>query len=180
MAFSGIFTVHFLVLATILGPTLAVPGAVQLLSNDDDATAVIPTNDTILSTNVHNYFCKDYIFENQVSPASPIVPDCKGINRIIDKDGTWKFAADAQHQLVQLVSCAFGVEVMGPRSLDVVKIGNGDIIDIITQSIEQYQWQYGGNGKWYVGTRGTAKCTRVTDVMVKGEWADVEWGIYHN
>lgn len=116
--------------------------------------------------------CGDSTFVDQTTAASPYVDDCLRLaGNIAGTDGSWhpeNFIGE-QHQLLQEESCAFGIE-----SLDVANgnvdydIGAGDIVDVITESVDRF----GGSGK--VGAKGKMTCQGT----VHGQ--RVEWGIYTN
>ncbi|KAJ5745953.1 hypothetical protein N7520_011135 [Penicillium odoratum] len=108
--------------------------------------------------------CGTSTFVDETTSGSPKVADCKKIATNIKSGGTWTFEGfGVQHQLVQYGTCAFGVTVSADYY---TMIGNEDIIDLITDSIEKYKWE----GK--VGAKGHMMCEGQDG---KNE---VVWGIY--
>ncbi|GFF25316.1 hypothetical protein IFM46972_01364 [Aspergillus udagawae] len=99
--------------------------------------------------------CGYSTFVNQSSGGSPRVDDCLQIARNIAGGGTWVVSAVAgvHHQLLQYGTCAFGVE-HDPDFADgpIYKIGNQDIIDLINDSVNRFQW-FG-----LVGAKGEMDC----------------------
>lgn len=115
-------------------------------------------------------YCDTSSFENETSGASPSADDCRQIAANIADDGDWTVGGyGVQHQLVQYESCAFGVE---SSDWTVYKVGNQDIIDLINDSISQYE----SDGK--IGSKGTMKCKHA--VGGDGNTPSVTWGLYHN
>ncbi|KAJ5653906.1 hypothetical protein N7490_000909 [Penicillium lividum] len=110
--------------------------------------------------------CGTSTFVDKTTTSSPDVADCKIIATNIKSGGTWTFEGfGVHHQLVQYGTCAFGVKVT-----DYVwtKIGNEDIINLITDSISKFK----SDGK--VGAKGTVKC------QGEGGKNEVVWNLYKN
>ncbi|KAK4121530.1 hypothetical protein N657DRAFT_577352 [Parathielavia appendiculata] len=109
--------------------------------------------------------CGDSTFENQSSGGSPRVADCWRLHDNIAGDGTWTVWGPNHRTLATYGTCAFGVtcDSAGPT-----EIGNGDIRDLVRDSINRF----GGAG--VVGAKGRMKCESPF-----GVWVDVEWGLYH-
>jgi hypothetical protein len=115
-------------------------------------------------------YCGKSTFENRTSGGSPRVDDCLQIARNIAGGGTWTVPGDTQHQLVQYGTCAFGTQhdwKFGGGTGPIYKVGNEDIIDLINDSVNRFQW----NG--LVGAKGSMVCKGYPD-------APIEWGLYHN
>lgn len=137
------------------------------------AAAAAPTTtenpshiETIMKRN-HEDKCGASTFENKSSAASPWVIDCQHLIYNIRKGGTWALHAGRQRQLAQYGSCAFGAQ---GDPMD-IWVGNGDIIDVVRDSISRFQTS---DGK--VGAKGTFGC-RTVEVGGDG-FTPVEWGIY--
>ncbi|GFF42858.1 hypothetical protein IFM51744_05288 [Aspergillus udagawae] len=116
--------------------------------------------------------CGASTFINQSSGGSPRVDDCLQIARNIAGGGTWVVSAIVgdHHQLLQYGTCAFGVEVApGWSEMPIYKVGNQDIIDLINDSVNRFQW-YG-----LVGAKGVMDCQRT----LGSDTTPVQWGIYH-
>lgn len=115
--------------------------------------------------------CDASTFVNRTSTGSPTVADCLQITYNIAGGGMWTVSGADQHQLVQYGTCAFGVQPDPHWPDDYVwHIGNQDIIDLIHDSVNQFQW----NG--LVGSLGEMEC------QVAGSPSDrqhVLWGLYH-
>ena len=147
--------------------------AITIISILATAAAAAPTTEnpshveTIMMKRDHEDKCGASTFENQSSGASPWVIDCEHLIYNIRKGGTWALHAGKQHQLAQYGSCAFGAQ---GDPMD-IWVGNGDIIDVVRDSISRFQT---GDGK--VGAKGTFGC-RAVDVGGDG-YVSVEWGIY--
>ena len=107
--------------------------------------------------------CGDSTFENKSSGGSPTVADCWTLYNNIVGDGTWTVWGPDHHTIATYGSCAFGVTVAG---IGWANIGNGDIRDLVRDSINKYQW----NG--LVGSKGYMLCQGLFD-------RSVEWGLYH-
>lgn len=109
-------------------------------------------------------------YDNETSGASPLISDCEIMKNNIKGGGDWKVYPDGRHhQLIQAGTCAFGVEGQGINSAR-FKIGNGDIYNMITNSIRDF----GKDGK--VGASGIIGCG-----LQGAEGAiDVKWNILHN
>lgn len=113
--------------------------------------------------------CESSSFIDQTSGASPSVDDCMHIvNNIIGTDGEWEIqtAGKAQHQLVQYGSCKFGIQATDLHGNIDFHIAAQDIVDIITDAVNQF----GGSGK--VGAKGYMDCSGNINSQ------DVEWGLY--
>ncbi|KAH8885958.1 glycoside hydrolase family 18 protein [Thozetella sp. PMI_491] len=113
--------------------------------------------------------CSASTFVDQTSDASPSVDDCKVIiTNIQNTQGEWEVenAVESQHQIVQYGSCKFGVQGKSINGNIDFHIGAQDIVDIITDAINQF----GGSGK--IGAKGEMSC--------KGDVSTVpvEWGLY--
>lgn len=144
----------------------------------DHPVEYVPFNTTTTMTlgeGKHEVYCdvNGYTYTNEGSGGSPLVSDCLQLNANIDKDGNWRVMEDTQHQIAQYKTCAYGVEPFNKPSLDIVVIGNGDIITTISESVKRF----GGTGK--VGASGTMWCQLVTDVVRNGNYAKIKFGIYH-
>ncbi|KAJ2984421.1 hypothetical protein NUW58_g6066 [Xylaria curta] len=113
-------------------------------------------------------YCGDSTFEDQTSDASPKVSDCLQIATNIAVEGDWTTqTTGGQRELVLYGSCRFGVERSGSLNGNVnFVVGNRDIIDIITSSVNMF----GGSGR--VGAKGTMNCQG----NIKGQ--SVLWGLY--
>ncbi|KAK4120926.1 hypothetical protein N657DRAFT_559257, partial [Parathielavia appendiculata] len=107
--------------------------------------------------------CGDSTFINQSSGGSPLVADCWRLHDNIAGDGTWTVWT-SQRTIATYGTCAFGVS---PRYIP-AEIGNGDVRDLIRDSIARFQWFD------KVGAKGVMQCERPF-----GDWTEVEWGIYH-
>ncbi|KAF9033627.1 Ecp2 effector protein [Panaeolus papilionaceus] len=114
--------------------------------------------------------CWDPIYQNQSSGGSPLVSDCLQIAANIARDGEWTTTLIGQRQLVQYGTCAFGVEIdtsnKGPGFN--FRVGNEDIITIINESIQRFQWFD------KVGAMGFMHCVGNLDIDMF-----VKWGLYH-
>ncbi|KAH6889357.1 putative necrosis-inducing factor-domain-containing protein [Thelonectria olida] len=109
--------------------------------------------------------CSGSSFKNQTSAASPKTKDCEKMCAKFKGGGTWTISdEDGQRELVGYESCAFGVTVKSYRLDALCQVGNEDIIDLVTDSIEKFE----GQGK--VGAKGEMWCGDC--------WT--EWGLYHN
>ncbi|KAF9054895.1 putative necrosis-inducing factor-domain-containing protein, partial [Panaeolus papilionaceus] len=116
--------------------------------------------------------CGDSTFINQSSGGSPTVADCLQLAANIAGDGTWTVALLDQHQLAQYGTCAFGVQAGYYLNTFNYRVGNSDIIDIIHDSVNRFQW-YG-----LVGATGKMPC-QSDPFGYAGYTVDVTWGIYH-
>ncbi|KAH7071471.1 putative necrosis-inducing factor-domain-containing protein [Paraphoma chrysanthemicola] len=113
--------------------------------------------------------CGDSTFVNQSSGGSPQISDCQQIVRNIAGGGTWTVGLGGEHhQIVQYGTCAFGIN--GDSSMNAAYIGNGDISDLINDSIKRFAWQ----GK--VGAKGHMACRSIQGAVSGG---GLTWGIYH-
>lgn len=113
-------------------------------------------------------YCGASSFTDQTSGASPTTADCRQVVANIALGGDWTVdSSGVQHQLVQYGGCAFGIQGQGSPVGNVdFTIGNQDIIDIITTSINMF----GGSGQ--VGAKGTMSCSG------NAASQNVLWGIY--
>lgn len=110
--------------------------------------------------------CGESSIINTTSGGSPLASDCQQIAINIAGGRTWTVQAmDKQHQLVQFGTCAFGIK--NNSAMSEMKIGNQDIIDLITSSLE-FVW-YG-----LIGSEGVMDCQTTTIGEVSASW-----GIYH-
>lgn len=102
--------------------------------------------------------CGDSTFVNQASDASPWVTDCPKIARNIAGGGSWTITG-TQRTLATYGTYKFSVAM--PQNMGY--IGNEDIIDLINDSISQYQWEV------KVGTKGTMLCNglEITGVFIE-------------
>jgi hypothetical protein len=110
--------------------------------------------------------CGESTFENKSSRGSPTVSDCLQITRNIAGGGTWRTAHGYHRQLVQHGTCAFGVDGDSGSYL----VGNQDIINLINDSVRQFQW------KGLVGAKGVMGCQGGSPLEPAKV---VYWGIYH-
>ncbi|CAI7609058.1 unnamed protein product [Penicillium bialowiezense] len=110
---------------------------------------------TPLSARSQVHDCVNSTSEDQASNGSPLAADCLKIASNIAGGGSWTILSGHQHQLVQ-----YGTYVM--------HIGNQDIINLINESVEKFQWYD------KVGTKGSMMCK----VNMNGRQY-VEWGLYH-
>ncbi|KAM7185259.1 putative necrosis-inducing factor domain containing protein [Naviculisporaceae sp. PSN 640] len=162
-------------------------GAVLLIGGLVHASPIgaEPTKDQILNefsfnhtlnTGVHEVYCdvNGYTYTNEGSDASPDVGDCKQLCANIDRDGSWHVMEDRHHQIAQYKTCAYGVEPAMATSVDIVTIGNGDIITTITESIKRFA----PGTQTKIGASGTMWCKKRTNV-ISGDYAKIKFGIYH-
>ncbi|KAM7198945.1 putative necrosis-inducing factor domain containing protein [Rhypophila sp. PSN 637] len=152
----------------------AIPFDLELVPKDAVNVKPFHINHT-LSARDHNIYCNanGYVYWNEGSGGSPDVGDCQQLCRNIAGGGSWRVMEDQQHQIAEYHTCAYGVEPVNPKSPEIVLIGNGDIMDTITEAINRY----GGGGK--VGASGTMWCQKVTGGS-NGDLAKMKFGIYHN
>ncbi|KAF4436166.1 hypothetical protein F53441_13310 [Fusarium austroafricanum] len=127
----------------------------------------VSENPSSLAKRAQYDMCGDSTFDNHSTGGSPLVKDCQKITRNIAGDGRWDLTV-RHRQVVQYGTCAFGAEIVG--QLTAGYIGNTDIIDLINDSINKFQWE----GK--VGAAGEMSCKSLS-----GRFSDarVRWGIYH-
>ncbi|KAM7185257.1 putative necrosis-inducing factor domain containing protein [Naviculisporaceae sp. PSN 640] len=145
-----------------VGPEIAQARSAQPVHRD--------FNITLTTTTGHHHHCGGYTYENQNSPGSPLISDCRQLMTNIDKDGEWTVWADSSsQQIASYGTCAYDVRSDDPHWVH-FWVGNGDIIDTITDSINQLGW----NG--LIGASGTMWCRTVTpwDAAL-----DITFGIYH-
>ena len=156
---------HFLKAITItITSILAAASAAPTTTTTENPTHV----ETIMKRN-HEDKCGVSTFENKSSAASPWVIDCQHLIYNIRKGGTWALHAGKHRELAQYGSCAFDAQSVD-GILD-IWIGNGDIIDVVRDSISRFQTE---DGK--VGARGIFECR---GIEVGGDgWTPVEWGLY--
>ncbi|CAK7219748.1 hypothetical protein SBRCBS47491_003955 [Sporothrix bragantina] len=113
--------------------------------------------------------CQSSSFIDQTSDASPSVDDCMQIvNNIVGTDGEWttQVVGKNQRQLVSYGSCKFGVQATDEHGNVNFVVAAQDIVDIITDSIQQF----GGSGK--IGAKGYMDCSGNINSQ------DIEWGLY--
>ncbi|KAK0725565.1 putative necrosis-inducing factor-domain-containing protein [Lasiosphaeris hirsuta] len=127
-----------------------------------------------------NKYCRDITFIHRTSFASPLVDDCKLLAFNIDKGGDWSPPNDGfQRGIARFGTCAFGA---AGRIFDRTSrggdffVGNQDIIDLITESIQRYQYTT-RDGDVVVGSEGFMRCT--PDGNFDGDVV-VNFGIYHS
>ncbi|KAK3362412.1 putative necrosis-inducing factor-domain-containing protein [Lasiosphaeria hispida] len=119
--------------------------------------------------------CSGTTWEDHTSAASPNVLDCMQLANNINGGGTWTFeSGGTQFQIAQKDSCAFGVQTAClpqhcPKGGILVKIGNQDIIDLISGAVRRYTWEN------KVGSAGLMNCSELGD----DHPIPVLWGIYH-
>lgn len=119
--------------------------------------------------------CGDSSFESTTSAGSPHKTDCEQLARNIASGGTWTFnSGGTQWQLASYGSCAFGAQTAClphhcPAGGILVKIGNQDIINVITESVKEFT-----NADGLVGAKGIMDCQEVGD----DHPIAVLWGIY--
>lgn len=107
---------------------------------------------------------------DETTGASPEIDDCKVMMDNISGGGDWQVQPELlHHQIVQYGTCAFGL-ASNDIKFRKIKIGNGDIINMVTNSIRNY----GKDGK--VGASGTIRCS----VMGGTDSVDMRWNILHN
>jgi Pathogen effector len=116
--------------------------------------------------------CGDSTFVNKSSDGSPLVSDCLVIASNIAGGGTWTTSSnqDTARKLVSYGTCAFDVICQRGFPDEWYKVGNQDIIDLIHDSINRFQW----NG--LVGAQGDMNC----QVEAIDGGIGVSWGLYHN
>ncbi|KAB5559546.1 putative necrosis-inducing factor-domain-containing protein [Coniochaeta sp. 2T2.1] len=96
--------------------------------------------------------CSPSTFTDQTTRDSSLIEHCQRVAYNIRDGGTWRVETlmARWHQIVQYRSCAFSVYAVD--ELAYFKIGNQDIIDLISDSIRMF----GRDG--YVGANGTMNC----------------------
>ena len=108
-------------------------------------------------------------YEGETSGASPLISDCEIMQNNIKGGGDWQVYPDSgHHQLIQAGTCAFGVKGQTINSSR-FKIGNGDIYNMVTNSIRDF----GKDGK--VGATGIIGC----GLQGAEGTVDVIWNIFH-
>ncbi|KAK3991472.1 putative necrosis-inducing factor-domain-containing protein [Cladorrhinum sp. PSN332] len=125
-----------------------------------------PANTTHLLFNERA--CGPYTVDNHGSLASPLVSDCRQImaNIADNPTGYWTIDIDQQRTILRYGSCAFGITT----DQMVVGISYLDVTDIITDSINQYQFKREDH-QWRVGTGGSIVCENID--------SGATWGLYH-
>lgn len=149
------FLATMVILATVLTSALATP----ITINRDSPTEILK-RDSIND-------CEDSSFQNDTSSGSPLVADCQQIVANIAAGGTWYLDATKEshdHTVVSFGTCIFGALSDWPT-----KIGNQDIIDLITTSVEQFQQ----DGR--IGASGYVDCQNQGVVYSTNQ---IWWGIY--
>ena len=114
--------------------------------------------------------CGASSFQDQTVPgSSPLTFDCLTIPSNIASGGRWSVEAVTanKHQLVHYGTCALGVQNVPPYGDAFFYVGNSDIIDVISDSV---QW-YGRDG--VVAANGTMRC------RAAALGASAMWEIYH-
>ena len=105
---------------------------------------------------------------HKVSGASPAVADCWRLHDNIVGDGHVDGVVDGVATLATYGTCAFGVQLadLGPG-----KVGNGDIRDLVRDSIAKFSWNelFGAKGvvSCQLATAG-GMCRRVGDLPYLG------------
>lgn len=129
-----------------------------------------PKNSTLLERDWIDD-CGDSTFENDTWCGSPLASDCRILANNIAGGGTWEVEAvtGVNHQLAQFGTCAFGVH--GTKSLAAFYVGNSDISNLITSSIDMYAW------KGHVASHDQMACQ---DIGGSFRSSHVFWGIYRN
>jgi len=115
--------------------------------------ADIPSNKVSRTTADDNIFWCDptkEFFDNQTTPKAPSADDCQQLMLNIAGPGQWLFTGAIWHQLLEYGTCAFGV--FQPDMWSTTRIGNGDIISIISTAM--HLWQKDG----HLGGGGLAIC----------------------
>ncbi|PLB45066.1 hypothetical protein P170DRAFT_429776 [Aspergillus steynii IBT 23096] len=126
--------------------------------------------------------CGNSSFHNQSSEGSPAVSDCQQITTNIAGGRTWtvwalnrtsvhstntttvKFPSIYYRKLASYGTCAFGAYSQDGGA----RVGTSDIIDLINDSINRFQWS------GMVGAKGSMKCQSLNYSDV-----GVYWAIYH-
>ena len=116
--------------------------------------------------------CGASTFLNQGSDGSPLVADCKTINRNIAGGGTFEVGCGEG----QLVKAKFGTcqwaAKCTPQGLNNAFIGNQDIIDTINSSIQKF----GARSPPKVGSKGVMNCQ---SIQGGGLSQKITWYLYH-
>ncbi|KAK4213198.1 putative necrosis-inducing factor-domain-containing protein [Rhypophila decipiens] len=114
-------------------------------------------------------FCTAYTYIDQVSENSPRADDCFQIgNGILLHSNPW-VGNGQKKELFKYRTCAFGLESSEDPEGIVLKVGNGDIAQVIATS----KVLYTHNG--FLGTTGSMNCKRV---MGPGTIDNVQWRLY--
>ncbi|KAL1868036.1 hypothetical protein VTK73DRAFT_3883 [Phialemonium thermophilum] len=102
---------------------------------------------------------------------SPFVADGWKILQNVQGDGTWNQAGGNDRDVVEYGTCGLATHLEPSETLT-AKLGNGDITDIIYESIARY----GGNGtNGKVGAYGYMQC----EAPVVRTDVGVHWSLYH-
>ncbi|KAK0712633.1 putative necrosis-inducing factor-domain-containing protein [Lasiosphaeria miniovina] len=111
---------------------------------------------------------------DQTSFASPLARDCMQLAANIRSGGGWSIFGPWQKEIAQFGTCAFGVTGISITGrLETFYVGNQDVIDSITDSVQQFQ-HLGRDGNPIIGCEGKMGCNaRISDDLI------VTWGIYH-
>ena len=155
------FGLRFFALA-VMAPVLASP-ARRLVTTPN---AVYPS--ALFDRGIND--CYDSSFIDMTSGASPTVNDCLQIVTNIQGDGTWTMESEDYRVLVRYGSCAMDALTQGPVPALLVHIGNQDIQDIITSSVDQFKSPDG----LLVGSKGIMPCQ-----TAGGRDIDVYWGVFN-
>ncbi|KAF9054904.1 putative necrosis-inducing factor-domain-containing protein [Panaeolus papilionaceus] len=115
--------------------------------------------------------CEDSSFINQSSEGSPRVDDCLQIIRNIGYGEVYLLSLDTQHELATFGNCAIGAYSPFIRGVTNVRVGGQDVIDLINDSVRNFQW----NG--LVGAKGEMRCKVDPDNL--DHLQNVQWGIYY-
>ncbi|KAK0610943.1 putative necrosis-inducing factor-domain-containing protein [Immersiella caudata] len=100
---------------------------------------------------------------SQVSMAA-LISDCEQMVRNIAGDGGWTIPVGL-HRVITYQSCALNAEM---DDLSIIKIGNGDLIRIITAMIEFYGNEYG-----WISAHGQMDCQGLGDSTISGVLVNV-------
>lgn len=113
--------------------------------------------------------CGESSFDSLPADRFALAADCRVIASNIANGGTWTVEASTgnPHQLVQYGTCAFGVKLVQASEGWQYKVGNQDIIDLITTSIEKFEKD------GLVAARGIMQCEALV-----GHPMGVYWAIY--
>lgn len=135
----------------------------------DDTKSLRDDDQYPCSVNNGKDYCGDSSFENQTTDASPLVEDCLQIVKNIQgTDGSWNTFIEQQRAIVHAGTCKLGVTGKGRKGNSNFDVGAQDVVDIIKESVDKFQF----NGK--VGAKGSMSCHG----NIKGQ--DVDWAIYHS
>ncbi|KAK3388614.1 putative necrosis-inducing factor-domain-containing protein [Sordaria brevicollis] len=157
----------------MVSTALSIPTAVSGPALFPQSNSTVTSHTTSSQHNALVIKCEESVWmTDKTTRQSPLVEDCRHLQRNIAKDGEWRTMSSRHRNLATYGTCVF--DVRGFDGLDIFKVGNDDIIDRIDEAVAEFAKQ-DEDGNYRVGAEGEFWCDSLMS------WrSGVTWTIEHS